>query len=100
MTFKTLDMGVIELRGPFGLSNQITQASRKLRTGDTGVITRYGLYIVLGILILRLIIYAPGVTQNRHIQLENTENLVIQGRTFVDLRLVIIYIFALTRLSF
>lgn len=51
-TTKVLDKGVIEMIGPFGLSESLYQSSNKVALLDTGIITTYGLYIILGMITL------------------------------------------------
>ena len=58
---KVLDRGVIELIGPFGLSTGLTDTAQTIARYDTGVVTSYALYIVLGILSLVLYAFAPIV---------------------------------------
>lgn len=56
---KTLDKGLIELIGPYGLSNTIYNTGKKIATLDTGIVTTYSLYISLGLLTLLFLIFAP-----------------------------------------
>ena len=58
---KVLDRGVIELVGPFGLTTGLTDTARLIARYDSGLVTSYALYMVLGILILFLYAYAPFV---------------------------------------
>jgi len=55
---KVLDRGVIELVGPNGLSNTLNNTGSNISELDTGSITTYGLYIVLGMLTLILLIFS------------------------------------------
>lgn len=61
---KVLDRGVIELVGPFGLTTGLTDTSRQIARYDSGLVTSYAVYIVMGILILFLYISAPFVIDN------------------------------------
>jgi len=56
---KELDRGVIELLGPYGLANALTNTGKNIAKLDTGVITTYALYITIGLLSLLFIIFAP-----------------------------------------
>src|SRR6187551_2068522 len=47
-TTKILDKGSIELLGPYGLEKGLTTLSRNLSSLDTGIVTTYALYILLG----------------------------------------------------
>jgi NADH-ubiquinone oxidoreductase chain 5 len=54
--FKLLDKGIIELVGPFGLSEGSYNTSYLISRLDTGVITTYALYITLGLISLLFIL--------------------------------------------
>ena len=56
-TTKILDKGSVELLGPFGLELGLVSLSRNLSTLDTGVITSYALYILIGLIFYILIPY-------------------------------------------
>ena len=56
-TTKVLDKGSIELIGPFGLEKALLYISRTIATLDTGVITSYALYILIGLISYILIPY-------------------------------------------
>lgn len=56
---KILDKGIIELIGPFGLTEGTYAASNKLSKLDTGVITTYALYITLGLISILFILFTP-----------------------------------------
>lgn len=58
-TSKVLDRGLIEKLGPFGLTNSFSNASQSLATLDSGLVTRLALSIILGLLVLLLITFAP-----------------------------------------
>ena len=59
LTSKVLDRGVIELIGPFGLTQSLTNSSQRLSQADTGNISAYGLYIFIGAITLILLVFAP-----------------------------------------
>ncbi|KAI9708689.1 MAG: NADH dehydrogenase subunit 5 [Candelaria pacifica] len=61
---KVLDRGVIELVGPFGLTTGLTSTARLIARYDSGLVTSYALYMVLGILVLILYAFAPIVLGN------------------------------------
>jgi NADH-ubiquinone oxidoreductase chain 5 len=56
-TTKVLDKGSIELIGPFGLEKGLLYLSNKIASLDTGVITSYALYILIGLIFYILIPY-------------------------------------------
>lgn len=50
-TVRYLDKGSIELIGPWGLEQLFIKLSKKLSELDTGVVTSYALYILIGFII-------------------------------------------------
>ena len=56
-TTKVLDKGSIELLGPFGLEKGLLYLSKSISALDTGVITSYALYILIGLIFYILIPY-------------------------------------------
>ena len=56
-TTKVLDKGSIELLGPYGLEKGLLNLSKSLSSLDTGVITSYALYILIGLILYILIPY-------------------------------------------
>ena len=56
-TTKILDKGSVELLGPFGLERGLLSLSKSISTLDTGVITSYALYILIGLIFYILIPY-------------------------------------------
>lgn len=56
---KVIDRGVIELVGPYGFSTVLTNAGRSVANYDTGVITSYALYIILGLISFIFLLFAP-----------------------------------------
>jgi NADH-ubiquinone oxidoreductase chain 5 len=56
-TTKILDKGSVELLGPFGLEKGLVNLSRNLSSLDTGIITSYALYILIGLIFYILITY-------------------------------------------
>jgi len=49
-TTKVLDKGSVELIGPFGLEKGLVSLSRNIASLDTGIITSYALYILVGLI--------------------------------------------------
>ena len=80
---KVLDRGVIELVGPYGLSNVLTKTGINISKLDTGVVTTYSLYITLALLSILFLVFAP---------------ILIDTSLFSEIRLLIIYIAALVLL--
>nr|AWW89556.1 NADH dehydrogenase subunit 5 [Lecanora markjohnstonii] len=60
-TTKVLDKGSIELLGPYGLERGLLKLSNSLNKLDTGVITSYALYILIGLISYILIPYISYV---------------------------------------
>jgi NADH-ubiquinone oxidoreductase chain 5 len=56
-TTKVLDKGSVELLGPYGLEKGLLSLSRSISSLDTGVITSYALYILIGLIFYILIPY-------------------------------------------
>jgi len=56
-TTKVLDKGSVELLGPFGLEKGLLWLSKSISTLDTGIITNYALYILVGLIFYILIPY-------------------------------------------
>jgi len=56
-TTKVLDKGSVELLGPYGLEKGLLNISKSLSSLDTGVITSYALYILIGLIFYVLIPY-------------------------------------------
>jgi NADH-ubiquinone oxidoreductase chain 5 len=50
-TTKVLDKGSVELLGPYGLEKGLINLSKNIASLDTGVITSYALYILIGFII-------------------------------------------------
>src|SRR6266852_5965034 len=78
--FKVLDRGIIEMVGPHGLSQTLTNTGKNISKLDTGVITTYSIYITLSLLSLIFLIFAP---------------IFIDTSLLNEIRLFIIYIAAL-----
>ena len=54
---KVLDKGSVELVGPYGLEKGLLYISKGIGNLDTGIITSYALYILVGLLIYMLVPY-------------------------------------------
>lgn len=54
---KILDRGIIELIGPFGLSTTLNNTAQNIAKLDTGIVTIYGLYIVVALLSLTFVVF-------------------------------------------
>jgi len=57
-TTKILDKGAVELIGPFGLEKGLLFLGKAISTLDTGVVTSYALYILMGLIFYIMI---PGI---------------------------------------
>ena len=76
-TTKVIDKGSVELLGPFGLEKGLINLSKSIASLDTGLVTTYALYILIGLIFYILIPYL----------------------TFTDNCLIIIILYALTSLT-
>ncbi len=56
-TTKVLDKGSVELVGPYGLEKGLISLSKNLSSLDTGVVTSYALYILIGLITYAFIPY-------------------------------------------
>ncbi len=56
---KILDRGLIETVGPYGLSKSMTGVASQYASYDTGIITNYALYMILGLISFIFILFAP-----------------------------------------
>jgi NADH-ubiquinone oxidoreductase chain 5 len=54
---KNIDKGVVELLGPFGLEKSLFNLSKNISSLNTGVITSYALYILIGLIFYILVPY-------------------------------------------
>ena len=80
---KVMDRGVIELVGPYGLTKSLGNTANNVSSYDTGVITSYALYIILGLISIILILFAP---------------VMLNMNSELDTSLILIYISALVLL--
>jgi NADH-ubiquinone oxidoreductase chain 5 len=76
-----LEKGVFEIMGPYGLSNVLFKTGNNISKLDTGIITSYALYIVLGLISLIFLVFFPVI-----IDISNYPLLIL------ELRLSIIYL--------
>lgn len=63
-TTKVIDKGSIELVGPYGLEKGLVSLSSNIANLDTGVITSYALYILVGLTFYMLIPYIYAIDNN------------------------------------
>lgn len=84
---KVIDRGAIEMVGPLGFSTVLTNAGRSIGSYDTGVITSYALYIILGLISFIFLLFAP-------ILLGGSVDSVFGG----DIGLILVYLSALVLL--
>jgi NADH-ubiquinone oxidoreductase chain 5 len=63
-----LDRGLVEKIGPFGLTESFYNTSRQVATLDTGIVTSYALYIILGFISLTLLLFVPVLTGDNNYQ--------------------------------
>lgn len=63
-TTKVIDKGSIELVGPYGLEKGLVNLSKNISSLDTGVITTYALYILVGLTSYMLVPYVYTIDDN------------------------------------
>ncbi len=56
---KVIDRGIIELVGPYGLSQVLNKTANNISSYDTGIITSYALYIILGLITFLFMLFTP-----------------------------------------
>ena len=56
-TTKIIDRGTVELIGPFGLEKGSIHLARNISRLDTGIVTSYALYILIGLVFYILVSY-------------------------------------------
>jgi NADH-ubiquinone oxidoreductase chain 5 len=74
--------------GPYGFSTVLTNTGRSVASYDTGVITSYALYIILGLISFIFLLFAPVLLQGGGVES------VFGG----DLGLILVYLSALVLL--
>jgi NADH-ubiquinone oxidoreductase chain 5 len=80
-----LEKGVFEIMGPHGLSNVLFKTGNNISKLDTGIVTSYALYIVLGIISLIFLVFFPVII--------DISNFLATAPTLIlELRLFIIYL--------
>lgn len=63
-TTKVIDKGSIELIGPYGLQKALVTLSKNMSSLDSGVITSYALYILVGLIFYVLMLYSYAIDNN------------------------------------
>lgn len=94
-----LERGIIEFIGPYGLSNVLFLTGRNISKLDTGIVTSYALYIVLGLISLIFLIFTPLISQINWYDIfvstsssPTTEIPGVEEHLILELRIIIIYI--------
>lgn len=75
---KVLDRGIIEMVGPYGLSQEVSTVSQDIASLDTGIITTYALYIIIALLSFVFVLFSP----------------LLLGQALIDPQLLIIAFFS------
>lgn len=78
-----LEKGIFEIMGPYGLSNILFKTGNNISKLDSGIVTSYALYIVLGIFSLIFIVFFPLII--------DTSSFADAAVFNLELRLFIIY---------
>jgi hypothetical protein len=86
-----LDLGVIELLGPFGISQSLYGSSARLVKLDTGSISEYGLYIFVAAISATLLLVTPsfGAAIGTTATEGNSFTFLLPSDT--DIRIVLLY---------
>ena len=63
-TTKVIDKGSVELLGPYGLEKSLLNLSKNIGNLNTGVITTYALYILIGLIFYICLLYFSFVDNN------------------------------------
>lgn len=96
---KVLDRGVIELLGPYGISSVLSNTGSKVGKLDTGIVTSYALYIVLGLISILFIIFYPLIITGEFTSLISLDSATLTLNTIKEIKLVIIFAAALILLN-
>jgi NADH-ubiquinone oxidoreductase chain 5 len=88
---KVLDRGIIELLGPFGLSNLLMNTAANVSRLDTGIVTSYALYIVLGLISIIFILFYPIIINSDLL----TSDHLLYNSYITEIRLIVIFISSL-----
>lgn len=67
---KVIDRGIIEAVGPYGLSQLLPMTGQRIAEYDTSLVTTYALYVMLGLLFLVLLLFAPFFAFMDHMDLK------------------------------
>jgi NADH-ubiquinone oxidoreductase chain 5 len=63
-TTKIIDKGSVELLGPYGLEKSLLNLSKSINNLNTGVITTYALYILIGLIFYICLLYFSIIDNN------------------------------------
>ena len=94
---KILDRGRVELVGPYGLRNTLQRNSNSIAKIDTGNITNYALYIVLGRIVINFMLFITifvafgGQQINIDIISDNRKNLSFDFRVLIIVIIATVY---------
>jgi len=103
---KVLDRGVIELLGPYGLSSVLINTGVKIGKLDTGIVTSYALYIVLGLISILFILFYPVIISGSEyistdlsslLQAQDIE--IFNSKNINEIRLIMIFVSSLILLN-
>lgn len=85
---KVLDRGIIELLGPFGISKLLMTTAANISRLDTGIVTSYALYIVLGLISILFILFYPVIVNSTLLSYDQ----LLNNSYMTEMRLIIIFI--------
>jgi NADH-ubiquinone oxidoreductase chain 5 len=61
ISYKTIDKGVIELFGPFGISNLMTRLSKRISSLQSGLLYHYAFFIILGVTLFLMLMSSSSI---------------------------------------
>jgi NADH-ubiquinone oxidoreductase chain 5 len=96
---KVIDRGIIETLGPQGLSTVLTKTSVNVGKLDTGIVTSYALYIVLGLISLLFLLFSPFLEVFSSSDPANSLSNLSPNNNLSEIRLIVIYLASLVLLN-
>jgi NADH-ubiquinone oxidoreductase chain 5 len=97
---KYLDKGAIEFLGPYGLSNILSNTSLSIGKLDTGIVTSYALYMVLGLISILFIVFYPLIVSGVFSSVDAINPLnLLEGQSSNEIRLIMIFAASLVLLN-
>lgn len=98
---KVLDRGVIELLGPYGLASVLSNTGNRIGKLDTGIVTSYALYIVLGLITILFILFYPVLISGEFTSVLDitSDSHILNSHNINEIRLMLIFLFSIIILN-